>query len=95
MKNSTKTQINTVSPFNSTKTFTVIKVRGQGFKITQSIAGQVQSECFETDIKRVAEMTYCEAKEVRTPKGTMAKVPAQRRVSFSTGSEFKSTVNDK
>ncbi len=36
-----------------------------------------------------------EAKEVRTPKGTMAKVPAQRRVSFSTGSEFKSIVNDK
>jgi DNA-binding protein HU-beta len=35
-----------------------------------------------------------EAKEVRTPKGTMAKVPAQRRVSFSAGSEFKSTVNN-
>jgi len=36
-----------------------------------------------------------EATEVRTPKGTIAKVPAQRRVSFSMGSEFKSTVNNK
>ena len=36
-----------------------------------------------------------EATEVRTPKGTMAKVPAQRRVSFSVGSEFKATVNNK
>ena len=36
-----------------------------------------------------------EATEVRTPKGTMAKVPAQRRVSFSVGSEFKATVNGK
>ena len=32
-------------------------------------------------------------KEVKTPKGIMAKVPAQRRVSFSVGSEFKATVN--
>ena len=36
-----------------------------------------------------------EAKEVKTPKGTMAKVPAQRRVSFSVGSDFKAIVNDK
>jgi DNA-binding protein HU-beta len=36
-----------------------------------------------------------EAKEVKTPKGTMAVVPAQRRVSFSVGSEFKATVNGK
>jgi DNA-binding protein HU-beta len=36
-----------------------------------------------------------EATEVRTPKGTMAKVPAQRRVSFSVGSEFKAIVNGK
>jgi DNA-binding protein HU-beta len=35
------------------------------------------------------------AKEVKTPKGTMAKVPAQRRVSFSVGKEFKETVNGK
>ena len=36
-----------------------------------------------------------EAKEVKTPKGTMAAVPAQRRVSFSVGSEFKATVKGK
>ena len=36
-----------------------------------------------------------EATEVRTPKGTMAKVPAQRRVSFSVGSEFKTIANGK
>ena len=36
-----------------------------------------------------------EATEVRTPKGAMAKVPAQRRVSFSVGSELKSIVNNK
>jgi nucleoid DNA-binding protein len=36
-----------------------------------------------------------EAKEVKTPKGTMAKVPAQRRVSFSVGSDFKAIVNEK
>jgi DNA-binding protein HU-beta len=36
-----------------------------------------------------------EATEVRTPKGTMAKVPAQRRVSFSVGSAFKAVVNGK
>ena len=36
-----------------------------------------------------------EATEVRTPKGIMAKVPAQRRVSFSVGSELKSIVNNK
>jgi DNA-binding protein HU-beta len=36
-----------------------------------------------------------EATEVKTPKGTMAKVPAQRRVSFSVGSEFKAVVNGK
>ena len=35
------------------------------------------------------------AKEVKTPRGTMAKVPAQRRVSFSVGSEFKAIVNGK
>ena len=35
------------------------------------------------------------ATEVRTPKGIMAKVPAKRRVSFSVGSEFKVTVNNK
>ena len=34
-----------------------------------------------------------EEKEVKTPRGTMAKVPAQRRVSFSAGSEFKKVVN--
>ena len=36
-----------------------------------------------------------EATEVKTPKGTMAKVPAQRRVSFSVGSDFKAIVNNK
>jgi nucleoid DNA-binding protein len=36
-----------------------------------------------------------EATEVRMPKGSMAKVPAQRRVSFSGGSEFKAIVNGK
>ena len=36
-----------------------------------------------------------EAKEVKTPKGTMAKVPAQRRISFSVGSDFKAVVNNK
>lgn len=35
------------------------------------------------------------AKEVKTPRGTMAKVPEQRRVSFSVGSEFKAVVNGK
>ena len=34
-------------------------------------------------------------KEVKTPRGTMAKVPEQRRVSFSVGSEFKAVVNGK
>jgi nucleoid DNA-binding protein len=34
-----------------------------------------------------------EATEVKTPRGIMAKVPAQRSVSFSVGSEFKSIVN--
>jgi len=33
--------------------------------------------------------------EIKTPKGTMAKVPARRRISFSVGSEFKSIVNNK
>ena len=37
-------------------------------------------------------VTPCE-KEVKTPRGTIAKVPAQRRVSFSVGSEFKAVVN--
>ncbi len=32
-------------------------------------------------------------KEVKTPIGTIAKVPAQRRVSFSAGSKFKAIVN--
>jgi hypothetical protein len=32
---------------------------------------------------------------VKTPKGTMAKVPAQRRISFSVGSDFKAIVNNK
>ena len=36
-----------------------------------------------------------EAKEVKTPKGTIAKVPAQRRISFSVGSDFKAIVNNK
>ena len=35
------------------------------------------------------------ATEVKTPRGTMAKVPAQRRISFSVGSDFKSIVNNK
>jgi nucleoid DNA-binding protein len=35
-----------------------------------------------------------EEKEVKTPRGTIAKVPAQRRVSFSVGSEFKAVVNN-
>ena len=35
------------------------------------------------------------AKEVKTPRGTIAKVPAQKRVSFSVGSEFKAIVNNK
>jgi nucleoid DNA-binding protein len=36
-----------------------------------------------------------EAAEVRTPKGIMAKVPAQRRVSFSVENKLKSIVNNK
>ena len=36
-----------------------------------------------------------EAKEVKTPRGTIAKVPAQRRISFSVGSDFKAIVNNK
>jgi len=36
-----------------------------------------------------------EEKQVKTPSGTMAIVPAQRRISFSVGSNFKSIVNDK
>ena len=36
-----------------------------------------------------------QAKEVKTPKGTIAKVPAQRRVSFSVGSDFKAIINEK
>jgi nucleoid DNA-binding protein len=36
---------------------------------------------------------HTKAKEVRTPKGTMARVPAQRRISFSVGKEFKNVVN--
>jgi DNA-binding protein HU-beta len=35
------------------------------------------------------------AKEVKTPRGTIAKVLAQRRVSFSAGREFKAIVNGK
>ena len=35
------------------------------------------------------------AMEIKTPKGAMAKVPARRRISFSVGSEFKVTVNNK
>ncbi|WPX97328.1 HU family DNA-binding protein [Candidatus Bandiella euplotis] len=35
------------------------------------------------------------AKEVKTPKGTMAKVPAHKRISFSVGKEFKQVVNGK
>ena len=38
---------------------------------------------------------YTTAKEVRTPRGTIAEVPAQKRVSFSVGSEFKTIVNNK
>jgi DNA-binding protein HU-beta len=34
-------------------------------------------------------------KKVKTPKGTVVTVPAQRRVSFSVGKEFKQTVNNK
>lgn len=34
-------------------------------------------------------------KRVRTPRGAMATVPAQRRVSFSSGTELKETVNSK
>lgn len=33
--------------------------------------------------------------EVRTPRGTIAKVPAQRRVSFSIGNKFKAIINGK
>lgn len=36
-----------------------------------------------------------EAKEVRTPRGTIAQVPARKRVTFSVGSEFKDIVNNK
>ncbi len=35
------------------------------------------------------------ATRVKTPKGTIAEVPAQRRVTFSVGSEFKAIVNGK
>jgi DNA-binding protein HU-beta len=35
------------------------------------------------------------AMEIKTPKGTMAKVPVRRRVSFSVGSDFKAIVNNK
>lgn len=38
---------------------------------------------------------HTEEKEVKTPRGTIAKVPAQKRISFSAGSELKSTVNSK
>ena len=34
------------------------------------------------------------ATEVRTPRGTIAKVPAKRRVSFSVGADFKAIVNN-
>ncbi|MFQ3307014.1 MAG: DNA-binding protein HU-beta [Candidatus Midichloriaceae bacterium] len=34
-------------------------------------------------------------KEVKTPKGTMAHVPAQRQVRFSVGADFKKTINNK
>jgi len=34
-------------------------------------------------------------KEVKTPRGTVAKVPAQKRISFSAGSELKSIINNK
>ncbi|MFQ3306834.1 MAG: DNA-binding protein HU-beta [Candidatus Midichloriaceae bacterium] len=34
-------------------------------------------------------------KRVKTPKGVMANVPAQRGVRFSVGSEFKNTINKK
>ncbi len=34
-----------------------------------------------------------EATKVKTPRGTVAEVPAQRQVRFSTGSDFKKTVN--
>ncbi|MFQ3307390.1 MAG: nucleoid DNA-binding protein [Candidatus Midichloriaceae bacterium] len=36
-----------------------------------------------------------EEKRVKTPMGKMATVPAQRRVSFSVGSEFKKIINKK
>ena len=38
---------------------------------------------------------HTNAKEVKTPRGTIAKVPAQKRISFSVGSEFKAIVNNK
>ena len=35
------------------------------------------------------------AKEVKTPRGTTAKVPAKRQVRFSVGAGFKEVVNKK
>jgi nucleoid DNA-binding protein len=35
------------------------------------------------------------ANRIKTPRGIMADVPAQRRVSFSVGSDFKAKVNEK
>ena len=62
-------------------------------------------KCIATSLKDKDELRFVafgtfkakqtKAKEVKTPRGTVAKVPAQRRVSFSVGSEFKSVVNNK
>jgi DNA-binding protein HU-beta len=62
-------------------------------------------KCIATSLKESGELRFIgfgafraketKAKEIKTPRGTMAKVPAQRRVSFSVGSDFKSIVNEK
>ena len=61
-------------------------------------------KCIATSLKDKDELRFIgfgtfkakqtEEKEVKTPRGTIAKVPAARRVSFSVGSEFKAVVNN-
>ena len=61
------------------------------------------TKCLAKSIKNNDELRFVgfgifkakKAKEVKTPRGTMAKVPEQRKVSFSLGSEFKAVVNGK
>ena len=62
-------------------------------------------KCIATSMKNNNELKFVgfgtfrakqtEEKQVKTPRGDMAKVPAQRRISFSVGSEFKAAANNK